>query len=47
MTSQEIKALTGQYIMPSLASPPPLAKKTLLMPVRLQRVSASRAGGSV
>ena len=37
----------ASLIMPSLASPPPLAKNTLLMPVRLQRISASRAGGSV
>ena len=37
----------ASLIRPSLASPPPLAKKTQLMPVRLQRISASRAGGSV
>ena len=39
--------LRASLIMPSLASPPPLAKNTQLMPVRLQRVSASFAEGSV
>ena len=37
----------ASLIMPSLASPPPLAKNTPLMPVRLHRISASRAQGSV
>ena len=37
----------ASLISPSLASPPPLAKNTQLVPVRLQRVSARRAAGSV
>ena len=37
----------ASLMRPSLASPPPLAKNTQLSPVRLQRISARRAGASV
>ena len=37
----------ASLIKPSLASPPPLAKKALAMPVRAVRVWARRTQGSV